>query len=54
MTITIEWRYNYTYVSKDRLLSSMIQVTCLKLAFVVIHLLRKKLECEQILYLWRN
>lgn len=44
MTITIEWRYNNTNVSKDRLLSSMIQVTCLKLAFVVIliHLLRKK------------
>jgi len=44
MTITIEWRYNNTNVSKDRLLSFMIQVTCLKLAFVVIliHLLRKK------------
>lgn len=42
MTITIEWRYNNFNVSKDRLLSSMIQVTCLKLAFVVIHLLRKK------------
>lgn len=50
MTITIEWRYNHNNhnnIYKDRSLSSVIQVICLKLTFVVIHLLIKNLSVNK-------